>query len=167
MIVVRQIREDDAREFLELLIKLDNESEFMMLEPGERLTTADEQQERIKSILSRKNRAIFVAVSDDALIGYIAALGGYSQRNKRCAHIVIGIIGAFAGRGIGTKLFISMEEWAQKADLHRLELTVMVHNKKAIRLYKKLGYAIEGTKVHSLSVHDAYIDEYYMAKLLD
>ena len=167
MIVVRQVREDDARDFLDLLAKLDNESEFMMLEPGERRTTAEEQRERIKSILSRKNRAIFVAVSDDALIGYIAALGGYAQRNKRRAHVVIGITRAFAGRGIGTKLFAAMEQWAQKSDLHRLELTVMTHNKRAIRLYKKLGYFVEGTKVHSLRVHDAYIDEYYMAKLLD
>lgn len=164
---VRQVREDDAREFLELLIKLDNESEFMMVEPGERRTTTEEQRERIKSILSRENRAIFVAVNDGALIGYIAALGGHAQRNKRCAHVVIGIIRAYAGRGIGKKLFISMEEWAQKSHLHRLELTVMTHNKIAIGLYKKLGYTVEGTKVHSLRLHDAYIDEYYMAKLLD
>ena len=42
----------------------------------------------------------------------------------------------------------------------------MVHNERAIRLYKKMGFEIEGTKKHSLFVNGQYVDEYYMAKIL-
>jgi RimJ/RimL family protein N-acetyltransferase len=42
----------------------------------------------------------------------------------------------------------------------------MTHNTRVIRLYKRLGFAIEGTKRHTLLVNGADVDEYYMAKLL-
>jgi len=43
----------------------------------------------------------------------------------------------------------------------------MAHNARAIRLYKRMGFAIEGTKRQALLVNGTYVDEYYMAKLLD
>jgi len=39
MIRIREIRESDAEEFLSLCKKIDAETQFMMFEPGERLTT--------------------------------------------------------------------------------------------------------------------------------
>lgn len=158
--------EADASEFLSLLSKLDTETTFMMLEPGERSTNVADQRERIREIISRDNRAIFVARNGKALVGYIAALGGSARRNRHCAHVVIGVIKQFAGHGVGTMLFQKLELWARTAKIHRLELSVMIHNERAIGLYKKMGFNIEGTKTHSLSVDSEYVSEYYMARLL-
>jgi RimJ/RimL family protein N-acetyltransferase len=80
---------------------------------------------------------------------------------------VVGIRHKFAGQGIGKKLFEALERWAVEHGLHRLELTVMCHNERAIRLYQKMGYNIEGVKQDSLRVDGRYVDEYYMAKILD
>lgn len=93
--------------------------------------------------------------------------GGEFRRNKHSVYVVIGILAAFTGRGIGTLLFQAMEGWARAKHIHRLELTVMVHNHAALALYQKMGFKIEGTKRDSLLVDGAYVDEYYMAKLLD
>jgi RimJ/RimL family protein N-acetyltransferase len=60
-----------------------------------------------------------------------------------------------------------LEEWAKQQHIHRLELTVMTHNIAGIALYKKQGFAIEGTKRQSLLINGQFIDEFYMAKLLD
>jgi RimJ/RimL family protein N-acetyltransferase len=40
----------------------------------------------------------------------------------------------------------------------------MVHNERAIALYKKMGFEIEGTKKRSMRIDGQYVDEYYMAK---
>jgi len=64
-------------------------------------------------------------------------------------------------------LFRALEAWADSHDLHRLELTVMCHNERAVRLYQNLGYKIEGIRQDSLWVNGRYVDEYYMAKLLN
>ena len=42
----------------------------------------------------------------------------------------------------------------------------MKKNKKALELYKKLGFVIEGQKIHSLIIDDNFEDEYYMYKLI-
>ena len=166
MVTIREIREDDAATFLNLLARVDEETQFMLLEPGERQITVENQRQRIKTILSRDNQTIFVAEDDNDLIGYLAAIGGDFKRNRHRAHIVIGILQAFIDRKIGTKLFTELEKWTSHHAVHRLELTVMAHNERAIRLYEKIGFEIEGTKKHSLLITGSYVDEYYMAKLI-
>jgi RimJ/RimL family protein N-acetyltransferase len=139
----------------------------MMLEPGERTTTVEQQQAQIECLLPAENRAIFVAEHDGQLVGYLAAFGGEFKRNKHSVYIVIGILQDFTGQGIGTQLFLALEDWAHRQHIHRLELTVMTHNKAGIALYKRQGFEIEGTKRHSLLVNGLHVDEYYMAKLLE
>jgi RimJ/RimL family protein N-acetyltransferase len=166
MIAIRKIRETDAESFLNLCRKLDEETQFMMLESGERQTSIEEQTHQIREILQKENQMIFVAEADNRLVGYLAAYGGDFKRNRHSAHLVIGILQDFAGQRIGKKLFLELEHWAKQNNLHRLELTVMRHNERAINLYQKMGFEIEGVKKHSLLVNGKYVDEYYMAKLL-
>ncbi len=59
-----------------------------------------------------------------------------------------------------------MDIWAKNQGVTRLELTVMTHNEKAVKFYKKMGFQIEGKKVNSLKVDGVYVDEYYMGKYL-
>ncbi len=165
--IIRAIRVSDAEQFLNLCKKLDTETQFMMLEPGERTTTVEQQQAQIERLLPTENRAVFVAERDGQLVGYLAAFGGEFKRNKHSVYIVIGILQDFTGQGIGKQLFLALEDWAHRQHIHRLELTVMTHNKAGIALYKKQGFEIEGTKRHSLLVNGHYVDEYYMAKLLE
>lgn len=166
MLTIRPITVDDAAAYLMLCRQLDTETKFMMLEAGERTTTVGEQRARIADLLSHSNQTILLADKGGSLAGYIAALGGGYRRNRHSAHVVIGILQAFAGQGVGTQLFAALEVWARAHAIHRLELTVMAHNERGLALYKKMGFAVEGTKRHSLLVDDVYVDEYYMARLL-
>lgn len=166
MTKIREIRERDAQGFLDMCTRLDDETRFMLLEPGERRTTVEEQGQHINTILGSDNQTIFLAERDGQLVGYIAALGGQYRRNRHSAYIIVGILGAFTGHGIGTYLFKAVDQWAREHTIHRLELTVMMHNEAAVHLYKKMGFEIEGIKKHSLVVDGVYVDEYYMAKLL-
>ena len=166
MVTIRQIREADAAAFLELCRRLDAETRFMMLEPGERDTSVEGQRRQIRRTLARDNQTIRVAEAGGELIGYAEARGGEFRRNRHCAHVVAGILQAFGGRGVGARLFSELERWAGQNGIHRLELTVMAHNDRALGLYRKMGYEVEGTKRDSLLVNGSYVDEYYMAKLL-
>lgn len=87
-------------------------------------------------------------------------------RLKRTAQIVIGILKAFQGQGIGKMLFEALEKWARSKKIHRLELDVIVPNERAINLYKKMGFVIEGTKKENMFVDGAFVDTYIMAKIL-
>lgn len=166
MLTIRAIEGSDAEEFLALSKRLDEETAFRLLEAGERHTTVEEQREIIRRFQSTENDALLVAEWDDRLVGYIAGVGGRYRRNRRSVQVIVAVLQAFAGRGIGTRLFEELEEWAGEQGVHRLELTVMVHNERAIGLYQKMGFEIEGRKKESLLVSGRYVDEYCMAKLL-
>ena len=166
MITIRPITVADAAPLLALAHQLDGESCFMMLEPGERQTSIEEQAAQLKLLLARPNQMIFVADDGDRLVGYLAAEGGAFRRNQHSAHLVIGILAAYGGQGIGTQLFAALQAWAPTAGISRLELTVMTHNRRAIALYRKMGFVIEGIKRWSLRVDDQTVDEYFMARLL-
>jgi RimJ/RimL family protein N-acetyltransferase len=159
------ILEDMAEEFLKLLIQLDNETKFMMFEPGERTITV----EQLKTMLSNSNNSngVFVGVyENDELVGFISANRGIRNRIKHTAYIVIGILQNYTGKGYGRKLIEEVEKWALKWEVNRLELLVMTHNERAINLYEKMGFYKEGIKKKSMLVDGKYIDEYYMAKLI-
>lgn len=165
-IVIREAVESDAAALLQLARQIDDETRFMMYEPGERQTTVEEQRQRLRAMRASGNSTMLVAEQDQQMVGYLGAAGGQHRRNRHSVHIWIGVRQAFSGRGLGTRLFEEIERWAAEHGLRRLELTVMTHNAAALALYKKMGFEIEGTLRQSLQVDGVFVDEYHMSKLL-
>ena len=134
--VIREIKVQ--RSFLQLSKQLDEETKFMLYEPGERKFTAEQQEQMIQRFVENKYATILVAVEEERIVGFILVNGNHIQRKRHVASIVIGILQEYSGRGIGTRLFKEVEKWARLHDVWRLELTVMAHNTRAQALYKKL-----------------------------
>lgn len=163
--IIRKVETKDSERFLNMLIQLDNETNNMMFEPRERKTTIEE----MKDIISNTNNSssLTLVVEDkENIVGFLSAQRGFANRIKHRAHIVIGILRNYRGKKLGVELFQEMEKWALEINITRLELTVMTHNEGAIKLYKKMGFKIEGIKQKSLKVNEKYVDEYYMCKIL-
>lgn len=163
---VREIKISDTENLVHLIRQVEEESDYMLMEAGERQITAEQQRTRIETMKNSENSTVFVVEKDHKLIGYLFAIGGTPRRTKHSVYIVIGILKDYRGQGIGTKLFKRLEEWAREKSLHRLELTVVIRNEPGVALYKKMGFEIEGTKKDSLFISGEFVDEYYMAKLL-
>jgi RimJ/RimL family protein N-acetyltransferase len=163
---IRPIHPDDSEKLVNLILQVERESDFMLFESGERKLTPEQQQSRIESMEKEKNSTIFIAEVSGKLIGYLIAIGGVARRNRHSVYLVVGILEKYRGKGVGTRLFMELENWAREHHIHRLELTVMTSNQAAISLYRKMGFEIEGIKRDSLLVNGEYVDEYYMSKLL-
>lgn len=166
-VLIRPIEVTDAQAYVDLLELLDMETKFLLFEPGERQVTVEQWRGMIEELQTGGESAIFVAESEGDLVGFLRARGDTPQRVRHSLMIVIAIRQAFVGQGIGSELFLAMEQWAREQHLHRLSLTVMTHNERAIALYKKMGFTIEGLHKHTLRVDGVYVDEYTMAKLLE
>ena len=165
-ITIRSVSTDDAEAFLELCRCLDHETTFMMLEPGERTMSVETQERVLRSFLESSTSQLLVAVDGTTLVGFASARGGDCRRGAHKGHVVIGLLQRYTGQGIGALLLEGLEARAREAGLHRLELTVMSHNERAIALYRKRGFSVEGTLRDSLSVDGNYVDELMMGKLL-
>ncbi|KKK37761.1 GCN5 family acetyltransferase [Mesobacillus campisalis] len=163
---IREITLGDAENFIHLVKQVETESDYMLLEAGERTTTSEQQQLQLEQIIQQSNSTIFIAEDEEKLLGYIIVIGGTARRNRHSAYLVVGILKEYRGQGLGTSLFEAVNEWAHEHELSRLELTVVTENEAGIALYKKNGFEIEGTKVNSLKIDGTFHNEYYMAKLL-
>ncbi len=137
------------------------------MEPGERQITPKQQRKTLERMTQDSGSTIFVAEENDRLIGYLIAIVGSAKRTRHSAYLVIGILKACRGKGIGTALFQYLDSWAKEHMITRLELTTVTSNEAGLALYKKSGFEIEGTKRHSLIISGEFYDEYYMSKIID
>jgi RimJ/RimL family protein N-acetyltransferase len=163
--IIRKIEIKDSERFLNMLKQLDNETNHMMFEPGERKTTIEEMELEITNIHDSKS-LLLVAEDNGEIVGFLSSERGFAKRIRHRAYIVVGILKDYWGRKIGVQLFEELEKWALGNTVTRLELTVMQHNEGAIRLYEKMGFKKEGLKENSMIVDGKYVNEYYMAKNL-
>jgi len=67
---------------------------------------------------------------------------------------------------IATKLVNRMIIEAKKNGIRKLEAESAVDNIASVRLAKKLGFVIEGTKKSALKVGNKYVDSYILGKIL-
>lgn len=165
-VVIRRATIDDGSALLDLKNALDHETRMMMFEAGERTTTVDEYRKALLTFLDRSNCGLFVAGTGAQLVGFLEAAGGDFRRNRHSAVIVLGVLEGYRGRGIGKRLLEELEKWSSERGVTRLELTVMAHNERALRLYERAGFVTEGTRRRSLLVDGKWVDEFLMAKVL-
>lgn len=164
--IIREVETSDAKKLAKVFQRVDEESDYMLWEPGERIISTENQKKMITDFNHTDNSTILVAEKDHKLTGYLLARGGNARRNKHSAYIVVGIVKDYRGKGVGTLLFDKLEQWAHLNQISRLELTVAAENTAGIALYKKRGFQIEGTKRNALWIKGECVDEYYMAKIL-
>lgn len=165
--VIRPVQTEDAEPLFSMMCFLDDETPFMMYEPGERekMSDATKLKEKINDAVSMGDLLLVAEESEKNIVGYLWAERGRVNRVLHTAYIVVGIREAYQHQGIGTRFFKELDEWARKNNIVRLELTVECANMAARKLYEKNGFAAEGTRRKSMKLEDGFVDELYMAKL--
>jgi RimJ/RimL family protein N-acetyltransferase len=165
--VIRAASPADAPGLLDLQAALDRETRFMLLEPGERAADPADLRDR----LARQADPSFTIVAYKPRpvgrpVGYVEVSAPAFRRARRTGYLVMGVLASHAGRGLGRALLRAATDHARDRDMHRLELTVMTHNRRAFNLYLSEGFLVEGVRRAALEIDDGYVDEYYMGLLL-
>lgn len=164
---IRSANESDSALLIKLFQSLDQESSFMLLDPSERDLSLDNQEKQMLGFVDSNSQVMFVKEAENSeLSGFIVGVAGNFMRNKHSLYCVIGVKEDYHSRGIGKALLTKLEIWAKEHNIHRIELTVMEHNTKAIKLYESFGFVHEGIKRDSIRIAGKFINELYMSKLL-
>jgi RimJ/RimL family protein N-acetyltransferase len=111
-----------------------------------------------------KTSTLFVVESDKNIVATYRLI----PKANRQAHIVY--LGGFTirsslqGKGLGATVLEAIKEKAFAEGKERIELTVDVDNERAINLYKRVGFEMEGRvkKSYKLGSTGLYYDEYLM-----
>lgn len=114
-----------------------------------------------------ESEVVLVALVDGKMAGNAGLhSAGRSPRRAHAMHIGMAVAGPFQGKGVGTALMKALIDLADNwLNVSRLELTVFADNARAIALYKKFGFVLEGThRAYALRA-GRYVDAHAMARL--
>ncbi len=114
-----------------------------------------------------ENAIILVALARDRIVGHLQISFGTSPRFREMGDLFIYLHQDYQNLGLGAALMSEGLRLARERRKHRIELTVITENHRAIRVYKKLGFQREGVKRENyLGENGKYYDEIIMGILL-
>lgn len=141
---VRSAIESDAQELSQLRLQIDGETENLDRERGEAFIDTPGFVRLIKVDTESPRNLFLVAVVQDRIVGFSRCQGVYLNRFAHKVEFGVGVLQEFWGCGIGKNLLQESIAWADSNGIKKITLSVLGTNEKAIRLYEKLGFEVEG-----------------------
>jgi len=120
-----------------------------------------------KRLVGATDDYVLVATVDGELVGAagLHSTGG-SPRRRHAAMLGIAVRDDRQRRGVGKALMSATIDLAERwLNLQRLELTVYTDNLAAQALYRRFGFAIEGTAKAYAFRDGEYVNAYLMARV--
>jgi ribosomal protein S18 acetylase RimI-like enzyme len=144
--VVRPAERSDARGIAALYLEV--AAEVVDREPTFRhVPDVGAVERRYAARVDEAERAVLVAVVDQALVGFVdAVLNRHEDRGIYHAPGIdayvedLIVTGQHRRRGIGTKLMVAIEAWAEASTARLVRLDTHVTNDAARALYGEMGY---------------------------
>lgn len=163
--VIRALAKSDSPAISGLLVRLAQETPYVLLSPAESRDAAKSQHASTAAVLASANQRIFVAEEGAELAGFIALTQGLFAKNRHAASLMIGVLRARWGRDVGRNLMDTALGWARERGVWRIELSVMADNARALRFYEAHGFQREGVKRSALVVDGEAVDELMLARI--
>ncbi|MCL6663947.1 GNAT family N-acetyltransferase [Paenibacillus amylolyticus] len=141
---IRSAEEKDAEALSSLRVQMDGETENMDREEGEAYIDAAGFRRIIHSDTEKSRNLFLVAVVAGEIVGYSRCEGRELKRFCHKVEFGVCVTRQFWGHGIGKNLLEKSIEWADQTGVEKMMLNVLASNDKAIELYQKCGFGIEG-----------------------
>ncbi len=113
-----------------------------------------------------KTDVSLVAELNGAVVGSAGLHPASAHLRRRHAMLLgMAVLPEAQGRGVGSALMVALCDYADRwAGVLRLELSVYTDNARALALYRKFDFEIEGTQRGYALRDGAYADSYMMAR---
>ncbi len=143
--LLRNTTGKEAEEVLAEFNKTHGESDFLLTYPDEKGFSVEEEGDFLSDKEKSTSEIEICALIDNKIIG-LAGISkvGTKEKIKHRAEFGISIEKEYCGIGIGRALTAACIECAGQAGYIQLELDVVADNKKAVALYKSMGFVEYG-----------------------
>ncbi|MES5893881.1 MULTISPECIES: GNAT family N-acetyltransferase [Bacillus cereus group] len=165
---IRSAAETDAEQLSEIRIQIDGETENMDREAGEGFIDKIGFQEIIKTDSEKRKNLFLVVEVHNRIVGFSRCEGSDLKRLSHKVEFGVCILKEFWGYGIGKSLLQQSINWADKNEVKKVSLQVLETNEKAIQLYEKLGFEVEGVLKNDKRLSDGkYYNTVIMGRFTD
>ncbi|WP_042198561.1 GNAT family N-acetyltransferase [Paenibacillus camerounensis] len=163
---IRSAIPGDAKKLSALRLQVDGETEHMDRIPGEDYIDEEGFKAIIEKDTNHPHNICLAAEMNGQIIGYSRCAGYDLRRFLHKAEFGVGVLKEYWGFGIGRNLLKASIDWADANGITKMILSgVLEMNEPAVRLYKSLGFEIEGLLKQDRILSDGkYYSTYMMAR---
>jgi ribosomal protein S18 acetylase RimI-like enzyme len=141
---IRSAITTDAMTLSKLRVQIDSETENLDREPGEAFIDEKGFQQLIQSDSEKPRNLFLVAVVKNRIVGFSSCEGHTLTRFAHKVEFGVCVLQEYWGYGMGKNLLAESIAWADANGIQKITLNVLETNDKAVTLYQKLGFEIEG-----------------------
>ena len=164
--IIREADIEDAKNVIEYIKIVSDETDFLISDSSERKFTVKKEKEFLQNIQSSILEKIFLFEIENKIVGMCSIEGINKIRIKHRVDLAITVLKNYWGNKIGEKLIDYAIEYCKSNCIKKIELTVRIDNKRALKLYKKFGFEIEGEIKNFIYLNGNYYNCYCMGLLL-
>lgn len=163
--LIRIATKDDAKSLVSVRLQIDQETDYLDREPGEGTLDEHTFKQLIEHDFSTTNRIFLVAEVNGKLVGFARCEGSTLARKSHTVEFGVGILQAYWGLGLGSAILRYVLDWARTVRIHKVNLSVIETNEKAIALYERYGFEVEGRLRDDKLIDGQYFDTILMGHL--
>ena len=166
-VILRSAEPEDAAADLRCMQQTAAETEFLLLSPEEVSGEVPRHAAALEDVRDDPYALLLVCVADGEVVG---RLHGFVKPRRRVCHrfrLGLCVRRAYWGQRLATAMLHAAERVAREMGCLQMELEVMAHNARAVRLYEHEGYRIAMVHPGAVCFPDGRVaDEYLMIKKL-
>jgi RimJ/RimL family protein N-acetyltransferase len=148
---------------LEFLDQVCTETSFLTFGRGEFLMSEQEESDYLEKCNTAQNCLYLLAHYDEKIIGALWFKSGNRPRTIHAGELGTAVLKEFWGYGVASALINNLIEWAKKSSIiHKINLRVRSDNLRAIDLYSRMGFSMEGLIKMDLLIDAKYYDNMWM-----
>lgn len=166
-IIYRKAREEDAEKIVKFFNIVGGETNYMSFEKDEYALNVEEQAELIRSLEGNATNTMLLAMDGEEIAGLSTITSSHKIKSRHDAELGIVVGKKYQGKGIGTALISQVIDWVRENGITtRMSLEVRADNVKAVNMYMKFGFVVEGCRKNSTRLNGTYYDDYVMGMML-
>lgn len=166
-IVYRNAQAGDAEKIVDFYDLVGGETSFLSFEKGEYPMSAEEQEAEIRALEDKRTSAMLLAMDGEEIAGIATIRSSAKIKSRHDGELGIVVAKKYQGQGIGTELIGRLIQWARGNGVTtRISLDTRADNVKAVELYMKLGFVVEGCRRNTTLLNGTYYDLYVMGMML-
>ena len=164
--LIREANIEDAENVIEYIKVVSDETDFLISDSSERNFTVKKEKEFLQNIQNSILEKMFLCEIENKIVGICSIEGVNKIRIKHRVDLAITVLKNYWGNKIGEKLMDYAIEYCKSNSIKKIELTVRIDNERALKLYKKFGFEIEGEIKKFIYFGGNYYNCYFMGLLL-
>jgi RimJ/RimL family protein N-acetyltransferase len=170
VVAIRSAAASDAARVIAASKLIFAQTDLVLTQPDEFVMTAETEEAFLLEQAESRTALFVIAEAAGAqgaaeIVGISNLMAMKRRRAGHCVGLGIMVHEAWRGRGVGDAMMGAMMAWARANEhIRRVQLEVITSNTRAVELYQRHGFVIEGRRVGCFQrVAGVYEDDYIMA----